>query len=521
MKNKDAIILFLKKEGQELLGKRKANFWVLAAIFLLAILSIGFGSASLQYLKCKMDDPFVQWVDIIAQQGATKVGVVPIEDFLNKTEIQSHFQFKDPQENYVQSMYFRNHSNGKDVQLQGRSIKSNSAVLGKILESDNVIKNRDGIPYTDSELGIIITAEALERAGFDGYDPPLFVKLSLPYDEETCQMIGLGGGYNGYFEVAFPIVAVVKQLPGMYSFLFTDRFWNDLHANSATTWDITEGDNNQELLLCGEKEELEKIQVQLANKDVTTSISDYNESWGYCSCLQILGRDLDGDYASYYNEIYNSLDLNKLNVTRVYKFMPITNYAESDPSYYSIQMTSLDSIKSFQNSLFENCGIKLDMTSIDAKENFRYVQRMGNTLSICIILISVIFICVFLYFLLNTHFQKIQRNLGTFKAFGVSNRTLDRIYMSLLLMLTIAAYIISFIVSWIISFASGIVKTIESGFNWIDVWVWQNLLLIVMALIAVIVVTKVVARKKLKHTPGDLIYDRIEKEDEGVEDIIR
>ena len=53
MINKDAISLFLKKEGQELLGKHKANFWVLAAIFLLAILSIGFGSASLKYLKYK------------------------------------------------------------------------------------------------------------------------------------------------------------------------------------------------------------------------------------------------------------------------------------------------------------------------------------------------------------------------------------------------------------------------------------------------------------------------------------
>ncbi len=521
MKNKDAIVLFLKKEGQELLGKRKANFWVLTAIFLLAILSIGFGSASLQYLKYKMDDPFVQWVDIIAQQGTTKVGLVPIEEYLNKAETQNHFQFKDPQQNFVQSMYFRNRSNGKDVQLQGRSIKSNSAVLGKILESDNVIKNREGIPYTDSELGIIITAEALEKAGYDGYNPPLFVKLSLPYDEETCQMIGLADGYNGYYEVAFPIVAVVKQLPGMYSFLFTDRFWNDLHANSATTWDITEEDNNQELLICGERDELVKIQVQLANKDVATSIIDYNECWDYCSCLQISGRDMDGDYASFYNEIYNSLNLNKLDIVRVYRFMPITNYAESDPSYYSVQMTSLDSIRSFQNSLFENCGIKLDMTSIDAKENFRYVQRMGNTLSVCIILISVIFICVFLYFLLNTHFQKIQRNLGTFKAFGVSNKTLDRIYMLLLLMLTISAYIISFIVSWIISFASGMVKTIESGFTWIDVWVWQNLLLIIMALLAVRAVTKIVAMKKLKHTPGDLIYDRIEKEEDAIEDIVK
>ena len=82
MINKDAISLFLKKEGQELLGKHKANFWVLAAIFLLAILSIGFGSASLKYLKYKMDDPFVKWVDIIDQQGAVKVGGNPLEEYL-------------------------------------------------------------------------------------------------------------------------------------------------------------------------------------------------------------------------------------------------------------------------------------------------------------------------------------------------------------------------------------------------------------------------------------------------------
>lgn len=519
MKNKDAIKLFLKKEGQELVGKHKANFWVLTAIFLLAILSIGFGSASLKYLKYKMDDPFVQWVDIIAQQGVTKVGGVALDEFLNKENIQNQFQFKDPQPNFVLSMYFRNHKSGKDVQLEGRSIKSNSAVLTKILDSENIIECRNGIPYADNELGIIITAEALERVGYDGQNPPRFVRLSLPYDEETCKIIGLGDGNNGYFDVSFPIVAVVKQLPGMYSFLFTDRFWNDMHGNR-TAWDITEEDNNQELLICGDLDDLEKLQVQMEGENLSMTISDYNNSWDYCSCLHIVSRDLNGDNASFYNQIYQSLDLTKFNVSRIYNFMPTYDYAESDPSYYSIQMTSLDGIRNFQEALFENCGIKLDMTSIDAKENFRYVQRMGNTLSICIILISVIFICVFIYFLLNTHFQKIQRNLGTFKAFGVSNRMLDSIYILLLLILTLSAYIISFMVSWIISLIGGMVNTIELGFNWIDVWVWQNLLLLIMALMAAVVVAKIVANKKLKHTPGDLIYDRTEKKNDNVENTI-
>ena len=92
--------------------------------------------------------------------------------------------------------------------------------------------------------------------------------------------------------------------------------------------------------------------------------------------------------------------------------------------------------------------------------------------------------------------------------------------MSLLLILTLSAYVISFVVSWIISFIGGMVNTIELGFNWIDVWVWQNLLLLVMALVAAVVVTKIVANKKLKHTPGDLIYDRTEKKNDNVENKI-
>ncbi len=513
MINKDAISLFLKKEGQELLGKHKANFWVLAAIFLLAILSIGFGSASLKYLKYKMDDPFVQWVDIIAQQGALKVGGTPLEEYLRKTDVQNQYQFKDPQPNYVLSMYFRNGNTGKDVQLEGRSIKANSAVLSKILASDNVVENRNTVPFSENELGLIITEDALEKAGYGNGKTPLFVKLSIPYDIDMCEMIGLGSGNKGYYEVAFPIVAIVKQLPGMYSFLFSDRFWNDMHANSETTWDITNEDNNQELLLCGNHKNLSIVQQQIEGMNVTTSIETFIGAWEDCECLHVVAQENDDNLAAFYNEILAQLDLKEKNITRVYNFAPIYNYYESNPSYYSIQMSSLDSIRSFQNALYDNCGIKLDMTSIDAKENFRFVQRMGNTLSICIILISVIFICVFIYFLLNTHFNKIQRNLGTFKAFGVSNKVLQRIYMSLLLMMTMASYVISLFLSYIISLSVDLITKLEGGFSWINVWVWQNGLLLVMAIVASWIVTRIVAQKKLCHTPGNLIYDRIEKEE--------
>lgn len=513
MKNKDAIILFFKKEGQELLGKRKSNFVILLAIFLLAILSISFGSASMSYLKFKMDDPFVQWVDIIADQTSNKVDAIPVTDYLKKQDVQAHFQFVNPQENYVQSIYFRHSESGKDIQLQGRSINAGSAVLSKILDDENVVELRKGIPYGDNELGIIITEEALTRIGYERGKIPGFVHFSQPFDKETCESIGLGIGNKGYYEVAFPIVAVVKQLPGMYSFLFSDRFWNDLHANCATTWDITEDDNNQELILCGEESDLKKVMAQLEGKGLNLTIDQYNQCWEFCNCLRIADRETGYDLAARYQEIYSSLNLEGLDVERVYEFAPINDFYKGNPTYYSIQMTSLDSIRQFQADLAEKCGINLDMTTIDAKDNFRLVQRMGTTLSFCIILISVIFICVFIYFLLNTHFQKIQRNLGTFKAFGVSNKTLDSIYMSLLFLMTVAAFVISLVVSWVVSFGLDFVFTNDGGFSILDVWVWQNAVLLLMAIVASVVVTKMVSNKKLKYTPGDLIYDRTEKEE--------
>ena len=507
MKNSDAIKLFLNKEGKELQGRKRINLLILVGIFFIAILSIGFGSASLKYLKFKMDDPFIQWVDIVADQSSD-ASFTPLEEWLKKGNMQKQYRYEDPQPNYVLSMYFRNHKIDKDIQLEGRSITSKSAVLEKILSSDNVYKNRS-LPFTDDELGIIITQDALEKAGYD--KDASFVTLSMPFDEQICNEMEIQGGNKGYYGIEFPIVAIVNQLPGMYSFMFSNRFWNDMHANAATTWDITDETHNEEMILCGSDKDLNKIQSEIKGENISVLREQYNNSWKDYSCLRITINSQDDNSVLSYNKIYNSLK-NKKGVYRLYNFQKETNYAESNPSYWSIQMTNLDSIRSFQTALFKNCGIKLDMASVDAKDNFRIVQNLGLVLSSCIIVLSLIFIGVFIYFLLNTHFQKIQRNIGTFKAFGVKNKQLYRIYIYLLFFMTSIAFVVAFVVSYIVSIVLGLFSKIEIGYNWIDIFVWQNGLLLVASVVVTGLVTLFVANKKLKYTPGDLIYDRLEKE---------
>ena len=212
------------------------------------------------------------------------------------------------------------------------------------------------------------------------------------------------------------------------------------------------------------------------------------------------------DSIRYFNQLFTNICSS--NIYRVYRFLPVTNYYESEPSYYSIQMLSLDSIRVFQEELFEKCGIKLDMTSIEAKENFMFVQQMGNILSYCVIILAVIFICVFIYFLLNTHFQKIQRNIGTFKAFGVSNKVLNYIYVRLLLQMIIIAFALAIAIAFLMTLLLNQFTQIEGAFVWIDIFVWQNALLLGLSLLASIIATFLVSHGLLKHTPGDLIYNR-------------
>lgn len=507
MKRNDAIKLFLDKEGKELRGKHNFNFLVLVAIFAVAIVSIGFGSASMRYLRHKMEDPFINWVDIIARQRvADKMSKMPLEQFLGDTVMQKQLQFSAPEENYVLNIDFRHQKKGKNIQLQGRSIAPESSIMTKILDRSNVVEKRQ-LRYSDKELGLVITQGALHDLGYD--EAPAFIWLALPYDVASCRELGITGEVNGNYPVAFPVVAIVKQLPGMYSFLFTNRFLHDCSAKSATSWDITDEANNQTLCLVGKQEAIRQLQQTVQAEGYSTRIDPYVLTWQEgMSKLTVENASYTDEPMAAYNALAEKCISGNPEIYRVYDFQPILDYQTDRPSYYSVQVQNLENIRLFQSELYDKCGIKLEMSSIDQKDNFQFVQRMGNILSVCIILIAVLFICFFIYFMLSTHFQRIQRNLGTFKAFGISNATLYYIYIVLLLRITIAAFAVAFAFTLLINLLLNCITAIEEGYYWIEVFVWQNALLIGLALLASVVASFWVAKTKLKHTPGDLIYNR-------------
>ena len=505
MKGKDAIKLFLEKEGRQLRGKNNFNFVVLSIIFFMAIMSIGFGSASMKYLQYKMDDPFINWIDIIARQRVSDKSKMPLVEFLNDTSMQFMLQFSKPEENYILNIDFRHQIKNKNVQMQGRSIVAESSILPKILDESNVLVNRE-LPLSNGELGLIITQASLNDLGYN--EIPSFVELSLPYDSASCAELGLMDEVNGSYPVFFPIKAVVKQLPGMVSFLFTNRFLYDYSSSNETSWDITQEKYNQTLYLVGKEDGLHKIKNSLETKGYSISEEPYRNSWNRDLYCLIIDSNYEDDLAKQLTELANQYVNVSKGIYRIYNFQPITNYQTDRPTYLSVQIQNLENIRLFQTKLYEECGIKLEMSSIDQKSNFQFVQRMGTILSWCIIVIAVLFICFFIYFMLNTHFQRIEGNLGTFKAFGIQNKMLYFIYINLLLRITIGSYLLVMGVGFIITTIVNLFFTIELEYHWIDVLVWQNGVLFLLALCASLVASWWVAKNKLQHTPGDLIYKR-------------
>lgn len=510
-KDKDAIKLFLKQEGKELRGKKNFNIWILFALFLTAILSVGFGSAGLSYLKYKMDDPFIDWVEIYVNQNvANPSDVIPLNEFVKDAEYQKKYHFEEPEEQYELFLNFCHKTTNRPIQLGGRNIQSNSEITTKIFDEENVISINQ-LPFSDNNLAIIITQDALKRLGYSLSDKPDFVMMSFKYDIPTCRSIGLSCGKRGECQVAFPIYAIVKQLPGMYAYMFSDQFLYDIYVSNETAWDITDDNINSTLTYVAEKEEIDALQKEINGMGLTSE-NPIPYSQSISSSLLMLPINIDDENCSAKaNEIDKIIRAKHKNIVRVYDFPMVlpSQCSLGTPEKISVHIEDLQYIRSFQESLYDECGYKIDMTNVDAKENFNFVQRMGNVLSVCIIIIASLLICFFIYFMLSSHFQRIQKNLGTFKAFGISNRVLTSIYMRLMIRMIVISFASALIVSFGLSKLFDLVyPPLEEGYPWIDVFVLPNIILFVLVMVATYISTKIVNRK-LNNTPGDLIYNRI------------
>ena len=136
----DYFRLFVKREGKVVLGKNFSNLWLLAAVLTATFLAIAFSNASLDYLSYKMDDPFINWVDIKNEYG--EGDFYGLEAALDSEENKQLYHYYNYQADYYFSfMFFGKEANNVQY-LKCRFFQNlGTPLVEAILSDDNVVSN--------------------------------------------------------------------------------------------------------------------------------------------------------------------------------------------------------------------------------------------------------------------------------------------------------------------------------------------------------------------------------------------
>ena len=513
----DYFRLFVRREGKVVLGRKYSNLWLLSGVIALTFVAIAFSNASLNYLSFKMNDPFINWLNI--ENTTDKSDYYGLMQALEDTSITEKFHILGYQEDYKFSYNF--FSSDKNLRyFTGRFFQElNTPLVNAILSDDNVIDGQkvSSVEEIDPQsIGIIMTHSMMTSLGYD--EAPAYIGYArFSPDADTL-------GFRLYTEESYasvpvPVLGVVQKLPGNVDFIsssfFLEQDFNDysnpfymtnpeyassLHYYVPESIDLDSFENAvlNTAELAGIRLQPDRMSFyvpQIVPFKTGTFISFFPSDSIDCPALQQVGRDVLAEYSG-------------SDLTQVFDFSFSDSYI-SQISFISIHFKDLEMIKEFEGFVKEQFYIQIEMSQINAKENFNSVSVMANILSWAIVVFSILCIILFIVNLLQSYFQKVKRNLGTFKAFGISNSELIRIYVLIMAATIIAAVLIAFASVYVVQLILPLFGVLKDGtFNYLSVWSMKTLYAVVIIMICSVSTVYLLMSKLLSATPGDLIYDR-------------
>lgn len=515
----DYFRLFVKREGKVVLGKNFSNLWLLTAVMTATFLAIAFSNASLDYLSYKMDDPFINWVDIKNEYG--EGDFYGLEYALDSDENKEKFHYHSYQADYSYTYMFFGKGRNNVQYLKCRFFQDiNSSLVEAILNKDNIVRDwtvQDITEVSENTVGVIMTEEVMKKLGYDRAPSFIdYVSYSPGAEEFGFDLLD-----DKFAHVPIPVLAVVKRLPGNVDLISSTYFYQQTCNDYTYPFNMCKEDYANHLCyfvpadidLREMKQEIRDIASEYISAELL-----FDENSFYTPEIipfrtgEFLVLNCYDDYLDF--SVWKALNEKILDayaeegLYRVFAY-DFRDYPLSQKAFISVHFEDLAMIRDFEDYVRDNFKVKIEMSQINAKENFNAVSTMGNILSWVIIIFAIVCIILFIVNLLQSYFQKVKRNLGTFKAFGISNRDLISIYVLIMAVIILAAIFVSLSVSWLSQGALHMFGIMKDGiFDYLMLWSGKTVCAVAVIIIASIYTVYVVMHKLLKATPGDLIYDR-------------
>ena len=512
---KEYLKLLASREAKVVLGKNFANLWLLTIVLFATFLSIAFSNGSMKYLSDKMNDPFTNWVDI--QKGYGNGDFDGLRSAVEDVELQERFFFDEVQnDNYFALTMLA--ANGGYHYLEVRFFESfNSKLMQAILNKENVVGNCcvANENLINETYGLVVTEDVLKKLGYSIETAPAYLHyLSRSVDADT---LGIRLYENEFAAAPLPLLGVVKRLPGNMDMIASKFLYEQWSNDNTFPLDLNNEDYRRNIIYFVEdgvtdfEEKVITLIPDSLNNFLFQILEDNQmelKGWKPGKMMSVfLGDhntktqafiDLDDKIQEYY----------KGSITRIYKYNS-SEYVLPQASYLSLNFHTLDSIRSFEKFVKEQYNVQIEMAQVNAKENFNAVSIMANILSWAMIVFSIVCIIMFIVNMLQSYFQKVKRNLGTFKAFGMDSNELLYTYILILFVIVFMAILMAVSCTWIIELILPVMSIMKDGsYNYLSLWNPKTIYSMIIVLFATILTVYVVMGRLLKQTPGDLIYDR-------------
>ena len=510
---KEYLKLLAKREGRIVLGHRCANLWLLSIVLMATFLSIAFSNGSMLYLSEKMNDPFTNWVNIAKAYESDDFEGLRIE--LQNPDILARYGINDVQgDNYMSYTFIG--KNESTHYLECRFFGGlNTPLVKAILAEDNVVGNcaMSMNQIYDNSLGLIITQDVLEKLGYSVDSIPAYINYMS--HSENADTLGIKLYEGKYAAAPMPLLGVVRRLP-MNMDVIGAHYFYEQYNNIKHPFNLSNEKYSRELyyfVIGDDTLTFNSVVEDLVPKEITRlDIEDeevnYLKSWKKGVIKRIYEQpDAPTEaYVELNKRILNNFSSD--NVIRLYCY-DVSSAPLPERRYLSVNFSSLDSIRAFENYSKENFKVQIDMTQVASKENFNAVSVMANILSWAMIVFSMVCIIMFIVNMLQSYFQKVKRNMGTFKAFGISSTELINVYVLILLSIIFIAIFIALVVSWGIQLFLPLLGILKDGeYNYLYLWNMKTVWSVVIVVVATLMTVRIVMGRLLRQTPGDLIYDR-------------
>jgi hypothetical protein len=499
------ILSFIKIFALPELKSILKRIWLLLFLLIVivaALWSIGFSNGTLSFLKAKMDNPFIKFVSIVVPYNYNDKN--DFKGDLNDSSIKLHYSYINY--NLVPTWYpnFKG-INEKEPSGYIRMINTDDEIYKFIMSDSNMLLTPNAVSIKDANWSCIVTESYLKKLGYDEFNNIPFINYILPGNGDT----------DIYVPIA--VAAIVKQLPDNHDlFVGEDLFFSirgDFGSNNPL--EITKDEHKSYVSAFIQTDEDEETisrklkELSLSNYRITSVRPSYVN--GVVIKSTILNSNADDDF----NLLKSKL--NDYTVLRYYDYSAAVGISsirpDIDPDKLIINFSSLDSVRSFQSYLLEKHKLKIDLNTVEAKENFNFFDKISSILSLILSSFSILLIIYVITSMMFEHIEKNKKNLGTLKAFGLSNSSITILYSMIALVVISIIFILGYLIAKLLG---GVISNFVLHLYQLNISKDSSIFilnfdikLVSWFIVFPLVSTAIFITLKLRNkTPGDLIYER-------------